>query len=172
MLVWVFGICSKTCSKSNTMYGDQQSTNTITITMVILTVFTLAFGMIPRELARLRASSALPFRKRSEKGARCNQSNLIFKMYQSKLEMSWKKNSTYVSHQPDPTSNPLTKWSWWLSHNKPRWWRLVSQTARWPPNTCTVATAVRPPGLSNIEVDLLSRKKENTGKGRKNRLRG
>jgi predicted Kef-type K+ transport protein len=34
------------------MYGDQQAMKTMTITNVILTVLTLARGIIPRELAR------------------------------------------------------------------------------------------------------------------------
>ena len=66
MVVCVRGICSKTCNKSKIMYGDQHKINTITITIVILTVLTLALGISPRELARLLASSAwAPFRGRS-----------------------------------------------------------------------------------------------------------
>jgi len=64
IFVCVFGIRSNTCNKSNTIYGDQQTTNTITITIVILTVFTLARGMMPRELARLLPRS-MPPRPRS-----------------------------------------------------------------------------------------------------------
>ena len=59
------------------MYGDQHRMNTITITMVILTVFTLARGMRPRELARrLECSSLLllpprPLLRRSEGDKEC-----------------------------------------------------------------------------------------------------
>lgn len=48
------------------MYGDQQMMKTITITIVILTVLTLARGIMPRELAR-RLPRSTPFRTRSGK---------------------------------------------------------------------------------------------------------
>lgn len=60
MFVCVGGICPNTCSKSNTMYGDQHSMNTMTMTNVILTVLTFAFGIMPRELARRLLASANP----------------------------------------------------------------------------------------------------------------
>uniref|UniRef100_A0A8W7P2G9 Uncharacterized protein n=1 Tax=Anopheles coluzzii TaxID=1518534 RepID=A0A8W7P2G9_ANOCL len=87
--VCVAGICPNTCSRSKMMYGDQQSTNTITITIVILTVFTLARGMMPRELARLVARSAIPLcvRSQPEKFIGC-----VMASYRSMLSAT----STYV----------------------------------------------------------------------------
>lgn len=64
------------------MYGDQQIMKTITMTIVILTVLTLARGMIPRELARLLPRS-MPLRRRSakQKGKTKKKVAIYFEIY-------------------------------------------------------------------------------------------